>query len=203
MLKTFGYQQFYKINARDTMKKILILIMAILLVGCSNPIIPDNVNNENPSESGNNENPSESENIEKEAIMAPDFELESLDGSTIKLSEVIKDKNVILNFWATWCGFCVVEMPDLEKLQEAHADDLLVLTVNVGETKEKVQKFVEENNLSLTVVLDEEMKVNNNYGVRSYPTTIAVNKKGEAIGGYVGMLTYEQMEQLYGYFEEE
>jgi len=212
MLKTFGYQQFYKINARDTMKKILILIMAILLVGCSNPIIPDNVNNENPSESGNNENPSESgnnenpsesENIEKEAIMAPDFELESLDGSTIKLSEVIKDKNVILNFWATWCGFCVVEMPDLEKLQEAHADDLLVLTVNVGETKEKVQKFVEENNLSLTVVLDGEMKVNNNYGVRSYPTTIAVNKKGEAIGGYVGMLTYEQMEQLYGYFEEE
>ncbi|NYB74700.1 TlpA family protein disulfide reductase [Sedimentibacter hydroxybenzoicus DSM 7310] len=179
------------------MKKILILIMAILLVGCSNPIIPDNEDNENPNESENIE-----KEVEKEAIMAPDFQLESLDGSTIKLSEVIKDKNVILNFWATWCGFCVVEMPDLEKLQEAHADDLLVLTINVGETKEKVQKFVEENNLNLTVVLDEEMKVNNNYGVRSYPTTIAINKKGEAIGGYVGMLTYEQMEQLYGYFEE-
>ncbi|WP_313340389.1 TlpA disulfide reductase family protein [Sedimentibacter sp.] len=180
------------------MKKILILlIMSILLASCSNtPAIPGNESNENA-------NADESENNEREAIMAPDFELESLDGSIIKLSEVIKDKNVILNFWATWCGFCVVEMPDLEKLQEAHADDLLVLTINVGETKEKVQEFVEENNLNLTVVLDKEMRVNNNYGVRSYPTTIAVNKKGEAIGGYVGMLTYEQMEQLYDYFEEE
>lgn len=177
------------------MKKILILLLiAMLLVSCTKPIVPGNENNEISDEP---------ENTEREAIIAPDFELESLDGSIIKLSEAIKDKNVILNFWATWCGFCVVEMPDLEKLQEAHSDDLLVLTINVGETKEKVQKFVEENDLNLMVVLDEQMKVNNNYGVRSYPTTIAVNKKGEAIGGYVGMLTYEQMEAIYEIFEEE
>ncbi|MDF2617070.1 MAG: tlpA [Sedimentibacter sp.] len=114
----------------------------------------------------------------------------------------MRDKNVILNFWATWCGYCVLEMPDLQKLQEKYKDDLLILTVNVGESKEVVQKFMEENNLDLAVVLDKDMAVSNNYGIRSYPTTIAVNKKGEAVRGYVGMLSYEQMELLYEHFEE-
>lgn len=179
------------------MKKIILfLIIAFILTSCSNTIvIPGNEDNNNTA------NVDELEKNEKESLIAPDFELKSLDGNVVKLSE-LRDKNVILNFWATWCGFCIVEMPDLEKLQEAHTDDLLVLTVNVGESKEVVRKFVEENNLNLAVVLDEEMKVANNYGVRSFPTSIAINKKGEAIGGYVGMLTYEQMEQLYRYFEE-
>ena len=60
---------------------------------------------------------------------------------------------------------------------------------------------MDENNLSFTVLLDEDMNVADTYGIRSYPTTIAINKMGEVIGGYIGMLTYEQMEQLYGYFE--
>ncbi|MEA5093598.1 TlpA family protein disulfide reductase [Sedimentibacter saalensis] len=178
------------------MKKIIILALIIALIasGCSEK----NETEENKNTSTQKqENPQTSE----DAIIAPDFELESLDGTTIKLSEM-RDKNVIINFWATWCGYCVIEMPDLQKLQETYKDDLLVLTVNVGESKEIVQKFMEENNLNLTVVLDKDMAVSNNYGIRSYPTTIAVNKKGEAVRGYVGMLTYEQMELLYDYFEE-
>ncbi|WP_312702287.1 TlpA disulfide reductase family protein [Sedimentibacter sp.] len=181
------------------MKKILILLMiAILLAGCTDPIIPapEETPEQAPEETPEIKNP-------KDPLIAPDFELEALDGTKIKLSEAIKDKNVILNFWATWCGFCVIEMPDLEELQKAHEDDLLIIAINVGETKEKVQGFVDEMKLNLTVVLDGDMKVNNNYGVRSYPTTLAINKKGEAVGAYVGMLTYTQMEQLYGLFEEE
>nr|WP_300094362.1 TlpA disulfide reductase family protein [Sedimentibacter sp.] len=178
------------------MKKLLILaiILALITAGCSDK--KSAAENEKTS-TEQQEKPQTSE----DAIIAPDFELESLDGTTIKLSEM-RDKNVIINFWATWCGYCVIEMPDLQKLQETHKDDLLVLTVNVGESKETVQKFMEENKLNLTVVLDKDMAVSNNYGIRSYPTTIAVNKKGEAVRGYVGMLTYEQMELLYDYFEE-
>ena len=78
---------------------------------------------------------------------------------------------------------------------------ILILAINVGEKKEQIQSFMDENNLSFTVLLDKDMNVANTYGIRSFPTTIAVNKKGEVIGGYVGMLTYEQMEQLYGFFE--
>lgn len=178
------------------MKKLLILalILALIAAGCSDK--KSTAENENTN-TEQQEKPQTSE----DTIIAPDFELESLDGTTIKLSEM-RDKNVIINFWATWCGYCVIEMPDLQKLQETYKDDLLVLTVNVGESKETVQKFMEENKLNLTVVLDKDMTVSNNYGIRSYPTTIAVNKHGEAVRGYVGMLTYEQMELLYDYFEE-
>lgn len=178
------------------MKKIMILALIIALIasGCSD---------KGNTEANNKSNTTQQENAQTsdDAIIAPDFELESLDGTTIKLSEM-RDKNVIINFWATWCGYCVLEMPDLQKLQETYKDDLLILAVNVGESKEVVQKFMDENNLNLTVVLDKDMAVSNNYGIRSYPTTIAVNKHGEAVRGYVGMLTYDQMELLYDYFEE-
>ena len=192
------------------MKKTLILIMSVLLIaGCSvngNDVAPKDdkaqeaQNNGVPEDENSQEVQDNDTQETKEPVMAPDFELKSMDDSMIKLSDM-RDKNVILNFWYTGCGFCVIEMPDLQKLQDTYADDLLILAVNVGEKKEKVQAFMDENNLSFTVLSDEDMDVADTYGIRSFPTTIAVNKKGEIIGGYIGMLTYEQMEQLYGFFE--
>lgn len=196
------------------MKKILILLalLALLSVGCTNKNNTNKANNaEQPQENLSTEESKteetevseESETVDKEeTIIAPDFELESLDGTMIKLSE-LRDKNVIINFWATWCDFCVAEMPDLQKLQDTYKDDdLLILAVNVGETKEEVEKFMEENQINLTVLLDKDSSIANTYGLRSFPSTIAINKKGEVVSGYVGMLTYEQMETLYGYFEK-
>ncbi|HKM00555.1 MAG: TlpA family protein disulfide reductase [Tissierellia bacterium] len=178
------------------MKKILILILSILLItGCSAIDNNDVIEDENKEEVQN-----EQSQESKEPVMAPGFELMSMDDSLIKLSDM-KDKNVLLNFWYTGCSFCVIEMPDLQKLQDTYKDDLLLLAINVGENKEEIQEFMDENKLSFTVLLDEDMNVANTYGIRSYPTTIAVNKKGEVIGGYIGMLTYEQMEQLYSFFE--
>lgn len=175
------------------MKKILIITLSILLItgltSCSS--------NKNVTEDIVEENQNEET---KEPVMAPDFELKSMDDSIIKLSNM-RDKNVILNFWYTGCPYCVIEMPDLQKLQDTYKDDLLLLGINVGEKKEVIQEFMDKNNLSFTVLLDEDMNVADTYGIRSYPTTIAINKMGEVIGGYIGMLTYEQMEQLYGYFE--
>ena len=181
------------------MKKILILIMSILLItGCTAKENNDVIEDENKEEIQNEQSQESQES--KEPVMAPDFELLSMDDSLIKLSDM-KDKNVLLNFWYTGCSFCVIEMPDLQKLQDTYKDDLLLLAINVGENKEEIQEFIDENKLSFTVLLDEDMNVANTYGIRSYPTTIAVNKKGEVIGGYIGMLTYEQMEQLYSFFE--
>lgn len=181
------------------MKKILILIMSILLItGCTAKENNDVIEDENKEEIQNEQSQESQES--KEPVMAPDFELLSMDDSLIKLSDM-KDKNVLLNFWYTGCSFCVIEMPDLQKLQDTYKDDLLLLAINVGENKEQIQEFMDENKLDFTVLLDEDMNVANTYGIRSYPTTIAVNKKGEVTGGYIGMLTYEQMEQLYGFFE--
>lgn len=185
------------------MKKLLLTLalITVLTVGCSNENAvesPSNTPKQTVEVQSQKEDDSQQDNPKS---IAPDFELNSSDGSIVKLSE-LRDKNVILNFWATWCGYCILEMPDLQKLQDAHADDLLILTINVGESKEEVKKFMEDNNLNLSVVLDEKMDVANTYGIRSFPTTIAINKKGEAVTGYVGMLTYEQMEQLYSFLEE-
>jgi thiol-disulfide isomerase/thioredoxin len=188
------------------MKKILIIILSLILIaGCTDnsSISPDNeaedaLNDNQETEDTLNDN-QETENS-NEPIMVPDFELETLDGSVIKLSE-IRDKNVIINFWYTGCTFCVMEMPDLQKLQETYPDDLLLLAINVGETKETIEEFIAENKLNIRVLLDQDMHVAYDYGIRSFPTTIAVNKNGEMVGGYIGMLTYEQMEKLYGFFE--
>lgn len=187
------------------MKKILILLFLLILiaVGCTNNDENKDSNTDKVTDSQVKEDVNkEDDAAEKEANkMAVDFELESLEGTKIKLSE-LKGKNVIVNFWATWCDFCVVEMPDLQKLQDTYKDDdLIILAVNVGETKDVVQKFAEENKLNLTVLLDTDSNVANTYGLRSFPSTLAINKKGEIIGGYVGMLTYEQMEKLYSFFD--
>ncbi|HCS11321.1 MAG TPA: hypothetical protein DIV40_07695 [Clostridiales bacterium] len=189
------------------MKKILIIILSIALIaGCTNnpAEIPDNDVQEAIDEAQETNDETQDTDDEtkdtKEPVIAPDFELASMDGSVIKLSET-RDKNVILNFWYTGCVFCVTEMPDLQKLQETYPDDLLLLAINVGESKEVIEDFMDENNLSFIVLQDEDMLVAYDYGIRSFPTTIAINKKGEVVGGYIGMLTYEQMEQLYGLFE--
>ncbi len=191
------------------MKRILILLLVISLiaVGCNTNKSNEQAqqeNNQNAEDAKDLENTDSTNetNIEEKVIVAPDFELESLDGTITKLSD-LKGKNVIINFWATWCDFCVEEMPDLQKLQDEYKDkDLLILAVNVGETKEEVEKFIEENNLTLTVLLDKDGIVSNTYGVSSFPSTLAVNKDVEVVVGHVGMLTYEQMETLYGYFNK-
>lgn len=184
------------------MKKILILILSIALitVGCTGNA--NNPEKEDIQEPENTDIQEEENNNETRVIMAPDFELKSLeDDSLVKLSDM-RDKNVILNFWYKECPFCVMEMPDLQKLQETYIDDLTVLTINVGDSKETAQTFLDEENLDLKVLMDENMVVANTYGIRAYPTTIAINKRGEIAGGQQGMLTYEQMEVLYSFLEE-
>lgn len=189
------------------MKKILVIVflLTLITVGCTknNDInqpaeLDKQQENETTTE---NETPNTETPQKEKIIMSPDFELESMDGTMVKLSD-LRDKNVIINFWATWCDFCVLEMPDLQKLQETYKDDLIILAVNVGETKEEVQKFIEDNNLKLTVLLDEKGEISNVYGLRSFPSTIAVNKKGEVVTAKIGMLTNEQIEGLYSLFEK-
>ncbi len=179
------------------MKKILVLVMitAMLFVtACAkkNDTIADPPNNVSENELNNEE-----EKVTKdEPMMAPDFELEDLEGNMVKLSSLL-GKKVIINFWATWCGFCVEEMPDLMKLQEEYKDDLVVLFVNVGESKEDVKKFVEEEKITGTILLDTKQQVASAYGVRNFPSTLAVNEKGEVVTGRVGKLDYEAMVKMY------
>jgi thiol-disulfide isomerase/thioredoxin len=126
---------------------------------------------------------------------APDFTLETADGKRIRLSE-LRGKAVLLNFWASWCGPCKAEMPDLQAIaQKYEPEGLVVLAVNVGESKGTAVDFLRENKLTLTAPLDESSKVSNDYRVRGLPTTYFIQRDGvirEMFGGALNTSAFER-----------
>lgn|GEM_PF-749904 len=125
---------------------------------------------------------------------APDFTLLNLDGEEVSLSDY-RGQYVLINFWATSCKYCDIEMPDLDRLDEEN-DDLIVLAVNVMEEKSLVENYIKEGGYKFPVVLDEDGKVAITYLVSSFPTSYFVDKEGILLGGVPGMMTYAQMNQL-------
>ena len=131
-------------------------------------------------------------------MIAPDFTIELLDGSEFTLSDH-QGEVVILNFWATWCGPCVGEIPELEKLAENYADQgVYVLAVNCSEDEEKVRDFVDDREVTLNVGLDPEMDVQSKYPTNGIPFTVFVNSDGMIAHAVVGV----HPEDHYGYLTE-
>jgi len=110
---------------------------------------------------------------------APDFELKSLAGETIRLSD-FKGRPVILNFWATWCGPCRAEFPELQQVAVENGDKLVIIGVNhtSGDTPALVPDFVEEFGITFPIVLDEAGEVVKTYRVLGLPTTVFINRNG-------------------------
>ena len=128
---------------------------------------------------------------------APDFELQTLDGETFKLSEQ-QGKVVFLNLWATWCPPCREEMPDIQKLAEAHPDDLVVIGVSEDDSAEDVAAFVEENGLTYTFAMDENYELGSRlYATQYIPESVFIDPDGTVTRIEVGILTYAQMEHFY------
>lgn len=125
----------------------------------------------------------------EEKPKAPDFSLKDLNGKTVKLSDY-KGKVVILNFWATWCPYCIDEMPDLDKLSKEYSKsgETVILAIDVQEDAKKVEKFVSDNKFSLPVLLDTDGSVASAYGISGYPTTFIINKDG-TVYGYIPRAT--------------
>ena len=117
--------------------------------------------------------------------MAPDFTAELTNGESVTLSKV-QDKVILLNFWATWCGPCVREMPALEKLQEEYGDKLLVLAVNSMEDKGTVDSFVEETGYTFSVAYDVNGEIGVKYPTTGIPYTLIIGKDGIVKQIFVG-----------------
>ena len=118
---------------------------------------------------------------------APAFSLKGLDEKPIALSD-FKGKPVLITFWATWCDSCKEELPVFEKFSVGKKDQLAILLIAIdGERKKKVQKIVNENKLTLPVLLLLKEKVMDQYGVRGVvPLTFLVDQKGILVGKIVG-----------------
>lgn len=109
---------------------------------------------------------------------APLFELETVDGQIIKLSD-LKGKFVILNFWATWCVPCTKEMPEFQKAHQLLEDNNVeIIAINLGETKKKVDKFIQDYRLSFPVLLDKFGNVSEQYKVIGLPVTYFISPDG-------------------------
>lgn len=180
-------------------KKYIVLFLTIalsplLLIGCAPS--EDEVLEE-PEENIEEPEDDSEEPEEEEPVYAPNFELEGIDGETYTLNE-FQGKKVIVNFWATWCPYCVDEMPDLTKLANTYSEDLVVLAVNVDESESKINSFLEDNSdIDLNILLDPKGRTASTYGANALPLSIGVNSDGTVETGYPGMMKYEQMEAMY------
>lgn len=127
----------------------------------------------------------------KEGDQMPDFSMELLSGETFTLSEHA-GKAVLVNFWATWCGPCVGELPDFEKLQQDYSDKLVILAVNCGESAGTVEKFLAENGYTFAVHADESYR----WGgfLTGIPYTVVIGPDGTVavtqLGGGAGMYSH-------------
>ena len=110
--------------------------------------------------------------------LAPDFQFYDPEEKPVSLSD-LRGKPVMLNFWATWCGPCVSEMPYIQQVyEEWSAKGLVLLAINMGDTPSQVKEFLQSHNLSLPVLLDTKQVISQKYSIRAIPTTFFIDKDG-------------------------
>jgi len=124
---------------------------------------------------------------------AANFELEATSGKTIQLSDM-EGKPVLLNFWATWCGPCQVEMPLIEEYYERYGPNLEVLAINYDEPIGEIQPYVKKLRLTFPVLLDPGGKTADLYQVIGFPTSYFIDREGFVRGVYVGILSKKVIE---------
>ena len=138
---------------------------------------------------------------------APDFTLTDQFGNTHTLSDY-EGKVVFLNFWATWCGPCQSEMPEIQELYEDHGgntEDLIVLAVanprseeysGADVTQPEIEQFLSENGYTYPVVMDLTGEVFADYGISAFPTTFMITREGKVLGYLPGQMSREIMDEI-------
>ena len=135
----------------------------------------------------------------QELVMAPDFTVYDADGNAMNLSDFI-GKPTIVNFWASWCGPCQMEMPDFDEYYKEYGENVNFLMVNMTdgsqETLESAKEFVENSGYSFPVYYDTDIDAAMTYGVNSIPSTYFIDAEGHAIARAQGMIDADTL--LYG-----
>lgn len=125
--------------------------------------------------------------------LAPPFTLKGLDGESVSLQD-LQGQPIYLNFWATWCKWCVKEMPEMEKVfVEYQERGLVLLAVSVGEDLAKVENYLEDQSYSFQFLLDTDKSVTRSYGLKSIPVSIMIDRNGYVIYKRVGAMNEQQI----------
>ena len=117
---------------------------------------------------------------------APDFTLNDLDGAPVSLKD-FRGKVLVVNFWATWCPPCRVEMPSMQRAWAAFQNEgIIFLGIDIGESEDRVVQFMADLGLDFPVLLDTESTVTNAWPVKGLPTTVVVDPQGRMVYRAIG-----------------
>ena len=127
---------------------------------------------------------------------APDFTVYDIDGNPVKLSD-FRGKPVILNFWASWCGPCKAEMPDIEEAYLEYGEEIQFITVNLtdgrSETVDSASEYITQQGYTFPVYYDTNMEAAYAYEINSIPRTYFIDADGNLISAVTQMITAEQL----------
>ena len=178
---------------------VIVLVFALLIGGATilyhqlgQNIAAEQLSTQAAQQEGNN-NESETEQKTK----APDFIVYDAEGNEVHLSDYV-GKPTVLNFWASWCGPCQMEMPDFHEKYLELGEEVNFLMVNMTtgrETMESASAFIEKNEYSFPVFYDTDSDAAMTYGAYSLPTTFFIDADGYAIAQATGAIDAETLQR--------
>ena len=120
------------------------------------------------------------------ALPAPRFNAPTPEGTKIG-NDDLKGKLVLLNFWATWCPPCILEMPTMEKLhRELKGEGLAVVAMDFMEGPETIKAFIKKRGFTFTVLMDRSGEISQRYGVHALPVTFLIGRQGNMLVKSIG-----------------
>src|SRR6266849_8307509 len=129
------------------------------------------------------------------ATVAPDFSLESLDGKNMRLSD-LRGKAVLLNFWATWCAPCKIEMPWFVELQNQYGrEGLQVVGVAMDDaSKEDIAKFAKDMGVNYPILIGKESVGDQYGGIPALPESFFIGRDGKMVDKIIGLKGKSEIE---------
>jgi peroxiredoxin len=130
---------------------------------------------------------------------APEFTLPALSGDTVSLADYRGKKTVVVSYWASWCGPCKVELPELREFYKRHHKDganFEILAISIDEEKAAAERYAAAEKLPFPVLFDPQSKTADAYSVEGIPTLFVINKDGKIVHAHAGLVQAMQMQLM-------